>query len=89
MQKRFLEDVMLFIIKIFLPLRTVESIWFQRLALQLCPKVSFSSKKAFTKEVLPSMVVATLTLGSQPKPRGYKGAGQKKAQESHHILPGV
>jgi hypothetical protein len=33
--------------------------------------------------------VATLTLGSQPKQRGYKVAGQEKARESHHILPGV
>jgi len=32
--------------------------------------------------------VATLVLGSQPRQRGYKGAGQEKAWESHHILPG-
>jgi hypothetical protein len=49
--------------------------------------------------------VATLTLGSRPKQkgckvagqegvresrqRGCKGAGQKEARESHHIFPGV
>ncbi len=49
--------------------------------------------------------VATLALGSQPRQRGYKvagqkeareprqrgrkGTGQEEAQESHHILPGV
>ncbi len=61
MQKRFLEDVMLFIIKSFLPLRTLESVWFQRLAFKLCPKVSFSSRKVFTKKVLPSLVNTTST----------------------------
>jgi hypothetical protein len=29
--------------------------------------------------------VATLTLGSQPRQRGRKGAGQEEAQKSHHI----
>jgi len=41
--------------------------------------------------------VATLALGSRPRQRGYKVAGQEEAQksrqeeawESHHILPGV
>jgi hypothetical protein len=32
-------------------------------------------------------VVTTLTLGSRPRQRGCKGAGQEKAWESHHILP--
>jgi hypothetical protein len=30
--------------------------------------------------------VATLALGSRPRQRGCKGAGQEKARESHHIL---
>jgi hypothetical protein len=33
--------------------------------------------------------VATLALGSRPRQRGCKGAGQEEARESHHILPGV
>jgi hypothetical protein len=33
--------------------------------------------------------VATLVLGSRPRPRGCKGVGQERARESHHILPGV
>jgi hypothetical protein len=33
--------------------------------------------------------VVTLVLGSRPRQRGYKGAGQEEARESHHILPGV
>jgi hypothetical protein len=33
--------------------------------------------------------VVTLALGSRPRPRGCKGAGQEKARESHHILPKV
>jgi hypothetical protein len=51
------------------------------------------------------VIVTTLVLGSQPRQRGYKvagqeeaqksrqrgrkGAGQKEAWESHHILPGM
>jgi hypothetical protein len=34
-------------------------------------------------------IVATLALGSRPRQRGCKGAGQEEAQESHHILPGI
>jgi hypothetical protein len=33
--------------------------------------------------------VATLVLGSRPRQRGCKGAGQEEARESHHILMGV
>ncbi len=61
MQKRFLQNVMLFVIKGFLPLRTMESIWFQRLILQLYPKVSFLSKRVFTKKVFLTLVNKTLT----------------------------
>ncbi len=35
------------------------------------------------------MNVAALALGLRPRQRGCKGAGQEKARESHHILPGV
>ncbi len=33
--------------------------------------------------------VATLALGSRPRQRGCKGAGQEEARESHQRLPGV
>jgi hypothetical protein len=33
--------------------------------------------------------VATLALGSRPRQRGCKGAGQREAQESHQGLPRV
>jgi hypothetical protein len=33
------------------------------------------------------LIIATLVLGSQPRQRGYKVAGQEEARESHHILP--
>jgi hypothetical protein len=35
------------------------------------------------------IVVATLALGLRPRQRGYKGAGQEEARESHHIFLGV
>jgi hypothetical protein len=61
MQKRFLQNIMLFVIKGFLPLRTMEFVWFQRLVLQLYPKVSFLSKRAFTNKVFPKLVNMALT----------------------------
>jgi hypothetical protein len=33
--------------------------------------------------------VVTLALGSRPRQRACKGAGQEDPRESHHILPGV
>jgi hypothetical protein len=42
---------MLFVIKNFLALRTIESIWLQRLALYLCLRMNFLFRTAFTKEV--------------------------------------
>jgi len=33
--------------------------------------------------------IATLALGSRPRQRGCKGAGQEEARESHQRLPGV
>jgi hypothetical protein len=38
---------------------------------------------------LANVCVATLALGSRPRQRGCKGAGQREAQESHQGLPGV
>ncbi len=50
------------------------------------PLVKYTNHKA---KVIINLNVAILALGSRPRLRGYKGAGQKKAQESHHILSGV
>jgi hypothetical protein len=33
--------------------------------------------------------VATLDLGSRPRQRAYKVAGQEEARESHRMLPGM
>jgi hypothetical protein len=51
--------------------------------------VSFVSPKSLVVRPSTKGVVATLVLGSRPKQRGCKGAGQEKARESHHILLGV
>jgi len=50
------------------------------------PLVKYTNHKA---KVIINLDVATLALGSWPRPKGCKGAGQEKVQESHHILPGV
>jgi hypothetical protein len=52
----------------------------------------FSRWVAFPTDFINWLIttyVATLTLGSRPRPRGCKGAGQEEARESHHILLGV
>ena len=59
-QKAFLEDLVLWVIKSYLPLRVVEGIWLQRMALRLCPRIVFPSRKVFTDEVLPTLVERTL-----------------------------
>jgi hypothetical protein len=39
-------------------------------------------------KIRESICVATLALGSRPRQRGCKGAGQREARESHQGLPG-
>jgi len=41
------------------------------------------------RPVMKGLFVATLALGSRPRQRGCKGAGQEEARESHQRLPGV
>jgi hypothetical protein len=41
------------------------------------------------QHVMCTLIVATLALGSRPRQRGCKGAGQEEARESHQRLPGV
>jgi hypothetical protein len=52
----FLEDVMLYVIKGFLPMRTFESIWLHQMAYKLCLMVVFPSKKLFVEEVLLTLM---------------------------------
>jgi len=42
---------MLYVVKCFFPLRTIKHVWLQILAFQLCPRVTFPSKKVFIDEV--------------------------------------
>jgi hypothetical protein len=43
---------MLYVIKGFLPLKTRQFIWFQRLVYKLCLKVVFPYMKVFVKELI-------------------------------------
>jgi hypothetical protein len=47
---------MLFVVKGFLPMKTIESLWLQTFAHRLCPRVVFPCKKVFVKENLPTLV---------------------------------
>jgi hypothetical protein len=55
------------------------------------PMIERSKTNSCTKIIYNSINtrVATLALGSRPRQRGYKGAGQEEARESHQRLPGV
>ncbi len=57
--KEFLEDFGLLIIKNNLPIQFVESIWLKWLALCSCPKLKFSFKKQFSKEILLGLMDKT------------------------------
>jgi hypothetical protein len=62
----FLEKVMLYVIKGFLPMRTFESIWLHQMAYMLCPRVALPSKKMFVEEVLFTLMERTLMTYVQP-----------------------
>lgn len=59
-QSGFVEDLMLFVVKKLLPMRTMESIWLQWMAYMLCPWVVFPCRKTFVEEILPNLVKKTL-----------------------------
>jgi hypothetical protein len=62
LQVGFLEDLVLFVVKGFLPMKFVELIWFQRLSYKLCPQIVFPSRKDFVENVLPSLVEKTMVI---------------------------
>lgn len=55
-----MENVSLYVVEGFLPLETMESIWFQRLVDRLCPRLIFSSYKVFAKNVMFALMQKTL-----------------------------
>ncbi len=66
MQKRFLQDVMLFVLNGILSLMIVEYVWFQILVMQLCLKVKFLFRMVYIEEVLLALVNMALTKCVQP-----------------------
>jgi hypothetical protein len=58
-QKEFLEDLVLLIMKNHLPIQFVENVWFKHLALHLCSRINFPSKRPFSHDILPSLVEKT------------------------------
>jgi hypothetical protein len=57
----FLEYLMLFVIKGLIPMRTIKSIWLQRLVYRLCPRLLFPPRKSFVEETLSSLIENTMT----------------------------
>jgi hypothetical protein len=45
-----------------LPIQFVESVWFKHLALHLCSKINFPSRRQFSQVILPSLVEKTKQL---------------------------
>ncbi len=66
MQKRFLQNVMLFVLNGLLSLRIVEYVWFQILVMRLCLKVKFLFRMVFIEEVLLALVNRALSECVQP-----------------------
>lgn len=55
-----LKDLMFFVMKGYLPMRIIESIWLQRFAYMLCPRVIFPTKKVLVNENLLGLVKKTM-----------------------------
>jgi hypothetical protein len=58
-QKEMDEDLDLLIVKNNLTIQFVKSVWFKKLAIHLCPKINFPSKRKFSQEILPNLVEKT------------------------------
>jgi len=65
-QMGFVEDMMLFMVKGFLLMKNVESIWLQRLAYMLSPCTVFPSKKTSLEDILLGLVGKTMSTYVQP-----------------------
>ncbi len=61
-RKEFLEDLGLFIMKNNLLIQFVENVQLQSLALHMCSKSNFLSRKQFSQDILPSLVEKTKNL---------------------------
>ncbi len=55
-QKEFDENLGLLIVKNNLTIQIFKSVSFKRLALHLCPKINFPSKRQFSQEILPNLI---------------------------------
>jgi len=56
-----LEDLMLFVIKWVMPMKTIKSIWLQRLVYRLCPWLLFPPMNFFVEETLLGLVEKIMT----------------------------
>jgi len=56
-----LENLMLFVIKWLMPMKTIKTIWFQRLVYRLCPWLLFPPRKSFGEKNLLGLVEKILT----------------------------
>jgi hypothetical protein len=50
------EDLILLLLKNYLPMHLVESPWLKHFGLQLCPKVIFAFQKKVSQEILLELV---------------------------------
>ncbi|KAJ7552447.1 hypothetical protein O6H91_06G055400 [Diphasiastrum complanatum] len=59
-QQCFLEDLVLYIVKGYRPLSSVENIWLRRLILRQCNRLVFPSRHQLVEEAISQMVAKTL-----------------------------
>jgi hypothetical protein len=57
-----MEDLMFFVIKGYLPMKTIELMWLQRFSYRSYPKVVFHSIKVFVDEILLRLVEKTMVI---------------------------
>jgi hypothetical protein len=55
-QKHFLENLVFYICKGYIPLSSCENVWFQRLVLPQCSHVQFPSRSSFVEKMLATVV---------------------------------
>ncbi len=57
-----LENLMLFVIKWLMPMKTIKAIWFQRLVYRLCPWLLLPPRKSFVEKTLLGLVEKIMTI---------------------------
>jgi hypothetical protein len=59
-QQKFMEDLLLFVAKAYMPISIAKSQWLRHLVMHQNPLVMFSNHKQMVQHVIPSLVAKTM-----------------------------